>query len=299
MSASSLEISEDCEPNFLWIPTERESIDLTRSRIMKRLIIKDTSDTSDTSNTSDTSDTSDTSNTSNTSNTSDTSDTSNTPRKIIINFISGQELIIIHHNELLIELKEWLIFHIFGENDCMCEEYVIEFVINDQVIHNTIGITLDNINKITCIIKKTHIEHRMIGAECTNECHRFKNSQLYNIDQMGNICDNGCGILMPEGLNPFDLPENIPSEYKNVYTDIDWIKFKKTIKTVLENYKKYHGKWDRQDDEDHGFNDYYEQQCEWEWKLTNEQMNQRKYSRLYLCCRKCSLENDPYCKACS
>jgi hypothetical protein len=155
---------------------------------------------------------------------------------VTIRFISGLVLVIqIDYNEKLINLKKWIIDCLEYYND---DIYDLVFIIDTEPITNTIGITLNNINDITCCILQKN-ENIMISADCTASWHISNLSQSWNTLCMGDGCCKGCGLLIPRGLNIKNLPENIPEEYINKFNDIDWIIFKKKIANALDKYSKY------------------------------------------------------------
>ena len=67
----------------------------------------------------------------------------------------------------------------------------------------------------------------------------YNHSQSWNALCAGDVCDHGCGLLYPYGLNIYDIPENIPLEYKSYFYDIDWFNFKRKIKYYLDDYEYY------------------------------------------------------------
>ena len=72
---------------------------------------------------------------------------------ITITFISGIQLIVIYDFQKLCDLKYWLnsLINFHNDND---NNYYIDFIINSNIISNTIGILLDQISEISCIITK-------------------------------------------------------------------------------------------------------------------------------------------------
>lgn len=214
-----------------------------------------------------------------------TDNESKIPNEIVIRFISGKKLVIVYDLQKLIDIKLWLnslINYYNGDNN----DYIIDFIIDSQVISNTIGISIDEISflgEINCIIKETNY-NIMIFAECTCSHHRQELCQTWNIDYMGYECGYNCGLLIPEGLNIFSLPDNIPEKYNNIYTDIDWINFTKRISIELENWNKYKGTWNYGDEIDlkssSSYDDYEE---DFDLILTEEQKMKRYYSKLRFC----------------
>jgi hypothetical protein len=164
-------------------------------------------------------------------------------KEIIISFLSGEKIVIIHKCKDLFIIKKWLndCINYYNINDDRYEDiYNIELVINSDTkpTKNTFGISLDHIDKITCIIKIK--EEVYIPANCTSSHHNDNFPiRKTNITKMGRSCMFGCGILIPNGVRIRHLPENIPYEYIDYFTDIDWYVFKERIKSELKIYDKY------------------------------------------------------------
>ena len=118
----------------------------------------------------------------------------------------------------------------------------------------------------------------MIYVECTCSWHHQRHCELWNIESMCCVCEKGCGLIVPAGLDICNLTEDIPELYIDSFTDLSWFKFKKTIKLELENWNKYKNKWTRIDDQRYGTDE-----DELYWKLTKEQQNARHYSSLNFC----------------
>jgi hypothetical protein len=191
---------------------------------------------------------------------------------IYIYIVSGQTLkISIDKSEKLIHLKKWILdcFHIYSDtndyflktyaciNDCDDNDFLMDYdyyyyymidLFNDNIpkIPDTLGYNILDLNiediidnQLTCVIYEKE-KNIMICAQCTSEEHMFYNySQSWNVVCAGNVCDRDCGLLYPYGLNIYDLPENIPSEYKCYFYDIDWFNFKRKIEYYLNDYKYY------------------------------------------------------------
>lgn len=104
------------------------------------------------------------------------------------------------------------------------------------------------IPEINCIIKEKENVMICIECMCTNTCHIFNQWEICNIEDLGKSCSLECGLLIPRGLNVFSLSDNIPKDYIDYFTDIEWFNFKKTIKIELENCNKYKNKWTFEDE---------------------------------------------------
>ena len=148
--------------------------------------------------------------------------------ELTIRFLSGGEIVLVHKCKYLLKIKQWL--NSYVNNNKKFNYCIIEFVLNSNIepTKDTIGITLDEITEITCIIKK-RLRNIMIRAHCTNYwcLDNLDNSIMCNVNYMGKCCGNNCGLIIPKGLHIYHLPKNIPEEYIDCYTDIDWVKFKK------------------------------------------------------------------------
>ena len=230
-------------------------------------------------------------------------------RKITITFLSGEQLKIIYQTEesyTLFDIKNWLNSLVnYYNGDGFREYYIIDFVINYDMISNTIGISLEKISEINCIIrKKENNVMTYIECTCTNVCHIFDQWETCNIADIGKSCSLECGLLIPRGLNVFSLSDNIPKDYIIYYTDIEWFNFKKTIKIELENWNKYKNKWTYEDEHKArnrikyklfiGRDDYYYEHY-LESILTVEQIKQRYYSRLKFCEYRCLVNHQCQC----
>jgi hypothetical protein len=80
----------------------------------------------------------------------------------------------------------------------------------------------------------------MICARCTSCRHlNYNPTQSWNTTCLGQICDYGCGLLIHKGLDVFNLPNNIPEEYKEYFYDIDWFIFIQKIEYYIDMYNYY------------------------------------------------------------
>lgn len=169
---------------------------------------------------------------------------------ICINFVSGQQLIIsIDKSEELIHLKKWILdcFHIHSHVD---PEYYIIDLFNDRYIQpisdtlgiNILGLNIEHIcdNKLSCVIYEKE-KNIMICTRCTSDDHElhYNPTQSWNVLCVGDECDYGCGLFIPEGIDVHNIPDNIPKEYKLKFYDIDWFNFKKKIEYYLDVYEDF------------------------------------------------------------
>ena len=198
--------------------------------------------------------------------------------EITIQFISGNKMVLVLDQTCkLFLVKKWLNSYVVYYNDYY---YTIDFVINSNCVKNTIGMTLENISEITCIIRDRSVDIK-IPAVCTNADHHHHDNQ-YLIDCMGGLCDQNCGLLIPKGLNVYHLPENIPVEYVDSYTDLEWVNFKEIVNSELDNYDKY----SRQKINRKFYGDLCncykcdEYDCPWGVMLTPEECRKKYYSGL-------------------
>lgn len=171
---------------------------------------------------------------------------------ISIRFISGKTLRIhINSNEIYIEFKIWLLKWIIFTNKEKSFNNDLDLVMDTTSIRDPTGLlTISEILHfeqsttdvtLTCILR---VYDKMITAQCTCENHGFDNNLLreraLNIRCMGELCcEHGGGILIPKDLNPFELPDDIPSIYIENFTDIDWVDFKKKVTKVIGEYIEY------------------------------------------------------------
>jgi hypothetical protein len=200
--------------------------------------------------------------------------------EVTIQFISGKKMVLVLDQTCkLFSVKKWLNSYVVYYNDYY---YTIDFVINSICVKNTIGMTLENISEITCIIRDRYVDI-IIPAVCTNADHHHHHDNQYSIDCMGGLCDQNCGLLIPKGLNVYHLPENIPVEYADIYTDLEWVNFKEIVNSELDNYDRYsRQKTNRKLDNGDLCNCYKcdEYDCPWGVMLTPEECRRKYYSGL-------------------
>lgn len=168
---------------------------------------------------------------------------------IRIIFASGKQLrISIDKSEKLIHLKKWILdcFHIYSHVET--EYYMID-LINDKYIQtisdtlgiNILGLNIEHIcdNLVTCIIYERE-KNIMICTRCTsNEHGPYNLTQSWNVLCVGDECDYGCGLFIPEGIDVHNIPDNIPEEYKLKFYDIDWFNFKRKVEYYLDIYEDF------------------------------------------------------------
>ena len=238
-----------------------------------------------------------------------TSDNVNELNQIIIYFMSGQHLRIVNYGNIkLIAIKKlllkWIRYYDYKDDSDHNEyKYDIDFIINTECISNTIRISLDNINEITCIIKKRR-KDIMISAICTSWQHFNHLGQSWNIICMGEKCScHSNGLLIPKNCDLSILYKiikdggDIPDEIYDIpdaqeLTDIEWMKIIDKMKFIISKHFDCAKIWGRQEEEDHqdkngewnqefrNYTDYdYDSDSNYHG-LTDEQSYHRFYSLL-------------------
>ena len=236
-----------------------------------------------------------------------TSDNAKELSQIIIYFMSGEQFKIVNYgNYKLIVIKKlllkWIRYYDYKGDDDHKDEYNydIDFIINEECISNSIRISLDNINEITCIIKKRR-KNIMISAICTSWQHFGNLGQTWNIICMGGKCScRSKGLLIPKDCdlsdlyksieNGGDIPDEIYDSKCNGFTDIEYMNFINKMKFIISTHFECAKLWDRQKEEDHK-----EKNGDWDYEfrsdidydsdadylgLTDEQSYHRFYSLL-------------------
>ena len=198
-----------------------------------------------------------------------TSDKVKELKQIIIYFMSGEQIKIVNYgNYKLIVIKKlllkWIRYYDYKGDDDHKDEYNydIDFIINTELISNTIRISLDNIKEITCIIKKRR-KNIMISAICTSWQHLNNWSQSWNIICMGENCTCGSnGLLIPRNCDMSflyktiedggDIPDEIYDfQPENQFTDTEWMKYVDKMKFIISTHFECAKIWGRQEEEDH------------------------------------------------
>ena len=155
---------------------------------------------------------------------------------IIVIIIDCHELFFyIKKNEYLINIKKWILKYV---NTCDIK-YNIMFINNGLNIINCINITINDItDRLICIfyVKNKNIS---IYLKCSCNNHLENNIKIYELDYICSKCDCDHGILIPEYIDIYDIPKNIPPIYQDIITDIDWDNLKKKIKLIFNNHNKY------------------------------------------------------------
>jgi hypothetical protein len=135
-------------------------------------------------------------------------------------------------NEPVVNLKKWLL-------KISNYRYKFELIINGKMVINTIGIKIHEINEPIIyyyIPNISTITDYNLECKCSSLRHQ---TPIGVIDflRCGTICDDGCGVIIPNNINITKLSENIPDDF--LITDVEWIIFQERIKYHLEKYNKY------------------------------------------------------------
>jgi len=164
---------------------------------------------------------------------------------LIINFINGKYIkFTINTNEKLINIKIWLLNMIeYYSYKNERNEYFYPIFLHKDKILNNISLTVSDINnEISCIIITKY--HSMHCLKCTNSSHmhNLNLSIEFSSSCLGEEClyytdedDDVSGILLPRNINIYEFPDEIPDQYIDEYTDIQWYELKIKIDNIVKH----------------------------------------------------------------